>query len=159
MQPPLPSTFLKKNLSNKYVRWKEKRQGPVITYDRDIICLPKEFASKNGTVKIPRSAEKLEYLFCNGLKGKIRLRSDMSEIEIKDKIRSVFQRQFKHDDEFPFDILQSGGAKFKGLVVPSLSSSYVWTAGAVAGRSKIPVYILAGADIEVIFGTVYVEYC
>ena len=119
-----------------------------MTYDRDIVCLTKDFAHKNGTIKIPRSSSSLEYLCRNGLKGKIRLSSAMNEDEIMDEIRSVFKRPF-NDRSFSFDILQNGGGKFKSLVVPSLSSSYVWTASVVAGSSKSPIYILAHTDIDV----------
>ena len=125
-----------------------KKKTPLITYDRDIVCLTKQFVRKNGTVKIPRSADSLEYLCRNGLKGKIRLVSTMSEEEIMDEIRSVFKRPF-NDQEFSFEILQHGGGKFKSLVVPSLSSSFSWTASAVAGGSKSPIYILTRTGIDV----------
>ena len=143
---PLPSTFLKKvNIRQKTVK---KKKTPLISYDRDIVCLTKQFVSKNGTVKIPRSAERLEYLCHHGLKGKIRLISTMTEEEIMDEIRSVFKLPFG-DKDFSFDILQRSGGKSKSLVVPSLSSSYSWTASAVAGSSKSPVYILARSSIDV----------
>ena len=130
------------------MRQKSKRKTPLVSYDRDIVCLTKDFASKNGTIKIPRSTASLEYLCRNGLKGKIRLMSSMSEDEIMDEIRSVFRRPFS-DQKFSFSILQPGGGKFKSLVIPSLSSSYVWTASAVAGNSKSPIYMLAHSDVDV----------
>lgn len=144
---PLPTTFLKR-ITNQSVRQKSKKKTPLVTYDRDIVCLTKDFVQKNGTIKIPRSASNLEYLCRNSLKGKIRLSSTMNEDEIMNEIRSVFKRPF-NNREFSFDILQHGGGKFKSLVVPSLSSSYVWTANAVAGSSKSPIYILAHTDIDV----------
>ena len=144
----LPSSFLKK-VANKNVPQKsKKKKSSLLTYDRDIICLTKKFAQKNGTAMIPRCKASLEYLCRNGLKGKIRLSSAMSEEEIMEEIRSVFRRSFNNQD-FSFDILQHGGGKFKSLVVPALSSSYVWTASAVAGTSKTPIYILAHSDIGV----------
>ena len=133
---------------------KSKRKSAATTYDRDIICLTKQFMKKDGTLKIPRSANSLEYLCRHGLRGKIRLSSTMSEEEIMSEIRSVFKRSF-NDEEFLFDILQPGGGKFKSLVVPSLSSSYVWTASAVAGSSKSPVYILTHTDLDVSFKHTY----
>ena len=148
---PLPSTFLKKIQS---VRQKPKRKTPVVSYDRDIVCLTKDFESKNGTIKIPRSANSLQYLCRNGLKGKIRLTSAMSEEEIMDEIRSVFRRPF-NDKKFSFSILQAGGGKYKSLLVPSLSSSFVWTASAVAGSSKSPIYILSHSDVDVILFLVH----
>lgn len=136
---PLPSTFLKRIHSRQKA---VKKNVPVTTYDRDIVCLIKQFLRKNGTIKIPRSADNL----CrNGLKGKI---STMTEEDIMDEIRSVFKRPFR-DEEFSFDILQHGGGKFKSLVVPSLSSSFSWTANAVAGSSKSPIYILTRTNIDV----------
>ena len=98
-----------------------------MTYDRDIVCLTKKFMQSNGTVKIPRLVSNIEYLCRNGLKGKIRLTSDMNETEIMDEIRSVFKSAFVSNDQF--QILQHGGGKLKSLVVPSLSSSFAWTAG------------------------------
>ena len=142
---PLPSTFLK-GINSRQKAIKKKTQ--LITYDRDIVCLTKQFVSKNGTVKIPRSSDSLEYLCRHGLKGKIRLASTMSEEKIIDEVRSVFKRPF-NNQEFSFDILQHGGGKFKSLVVPSLSSSFTWTAGAVVGSSKSPIYILAHTSIDV----------
>ena len=68
------------------MRQKPKRKTPLVSYDRDIVCLTKDFESKNGTIKIPRSATSLEYLCRNGLKGKIRLSSSMTEEEIMDEI-------------------------------------------------------------------------
>ena len=68
----------------------------------------------------------------------------MDEEEIMDEIRSVFQNSFI--TFLSFDILQHGGGGFKSLVVPSLSSSYAWTASAVSGSSKSPIYILAHND-------------
>jgi hypothetical protein len=65
-----------------------------------------------------------------------------------DEIRSVFKRPFR-DQDFSFDILQHGGGKFKSLVIPSLSSSFSWTASAVAGSSKSPIYILTRTNIGV----------
>ena len=70
----------------------------------------------------------------------------MSE-DITDEIRSVFKCPFR-DQEFSFNILQHDGGKFKSLV-PSLSSSFSWTASAVAGSSKSPIYILTRTNIDV----------
>ena len=86
----------------------------------------------------------------NGLMGKIRLSSSMSEEMIMDEIRSVFRRPMKDRDNFMFTILQPSGGSSKSLSIPALSSSYKWTTGAVAGKnSKIPIYILAEDPLEV----------
>ena len=86
----------------------------------------------------------------NGLMGKIRLSSSMSEEMIMDEIRSVFRRPMEDKDNFMFPILQPSGGSSKSLSIPALSSSYKWTAGAVAGKnSKMPIYILAEDPLEV----------
>ena len=42
------------------------------------------------------------------------------------------------------------GGTSKSLIIPALSSSYTWTASAVAGRnSKVPIYILAKVELKV----------
>ena len=97
-----------------------------------------------GRIRIPRNKKDREYLVANKLVGKIQLQSDMSEAQIFNEIRSVFRSPMGCDDEFSFTILQQSGGGSKLLMVPELSSSYKWTAGAVAGiNSKVPIYILA----------------
>ena len=87
----------------------------------------------------------------NKLLGKIQLQSDMSEAQIFNEIRSVFQSPMGCNDEFSFTILQQSGGGSKFLMVPGLSSSYKWTVGAIAGRnSKVPIYILADDRLMVI---------
>lgn len=74
----------------------------------------------------------------------------MKQREIFDEIRSVFRSPMGFDEEFEFTILQSAGGEAKGLMVPELSDSYKWTAGAVAGRNaKVPIYILAQDQLQV----------
>lgn len=52
-----------------------------------------------------------------------------------------------HYDEFEFIVLQSTGGE---SMIPELSESYKWTAGAVAGRNpKVPIYILAQDQLQV----------
>ena len=120
------------------------------TYDRDIICLPKSQLGKDGLVRIPRKKSMRDYLAMNKLIGKIRPTSDMSEGAIFREIRSVFGGPMDCDPNFPFKILQTCGGGSKTLSAPVLSSSFKWTAGAVAGRNtKVPVYILAEDDLIV----------
>lgn len=60
------------------------------------------------------------------------------------EVRSVFSSAMEHDEDFPFEFLQSAGGGTKSLIVPSRSSSFCWTAKQVvssAGRGCI--YILA----------------
>ena len=73
----------------------------------------------------------------------------MSEDDIMYEIRSVFERPFGYDDKFRFHILQTGGVAMKSLIIPSLSSSYVWTASSVAGSGKSRIYIVARDDLRV----------
>ena len=88
-----------------------------------------------------------DYLAMNKLIGKIRLTSDMT---IFREIRSVFGGPMDSDPNFAFKILQTCGGGSKTLSAPVLSSSFKWTAGAVAGRNtKVPVYILAEDDLMV----------
>ena len=131
-----PSTFL----SEKY---KHQAQKPSkdFTYDRDILCLPQTCGK---TVPIPRSKEMRDILAKNGLIGKVRLLSSMKEKDIMKEIRSVFEVPMRGKEDFPFHILQPSGGNSKSLSIPALSSSFQWTASAVAGKnSKTPIYILA----------------
>lgn len=78
----------------------------------------------------------------NGLMGKIRLKSSMSESEIMGEIRCVFRKPMRGSSEFSFKILLPSGGSSKSLTVPALSASFTWTAGAVVGKSsKNPIYI------------------
>ena len=88
----------------KKLSGKSKRLG--IQYDRDIILLPKSYAGKHSSIKIPRSGSAREFLSQNGLKGKIQLTSDITEEEIFAEIRSVFQEPMGNNKSFPFQILQ-----------------------------------------------------
>ena len=62
----LPTKFLKSTGGSKKP---VARKNVVTTYDRDIICLTKDFREENGTVKIPSS---LEFICHNNLRRKIR---------------------------------------------------------------------------------------
>jgi len=83
--------------------------------------------------------------------GKICLSSSMSESEIMTESFSVFRHAMRDDPNFPFIILQQAGGSSRSLVKPSLSASFRWTASSsVAGQNvKVPIYILAGADLKV----------
>ena len=56
-------------------------------------------------IKIPRGYAACEDLAQNGLIGKIRLTSNMTEEEIMREIRSVFQQPMENDPLFWFSIL------------------------------------------------------
>ena len=153
---PLPSQFVKKFQENV-----SKPPGRIFTYDRDIVCLPKDFSNIiNNIIKIPRNSQR-ESLSKDGLTGRIRLTSDMTEDELFSEIRSVFQVPMGGNDRFAFDVLQSTGGQNKTLVVPALSSSYKWTASALAPKNvKTPIYIIAREPLKVqcyaqCYGTFY----
>ena len=96
-----------------------------------------------GNIKIPRSRCVREMLAKNRLIGKFALTSDMDEDEIRSEICSVFHMAMRKDPIFPFTILQPAGGTSKSLMIPSLSTSYRWTASVVAGKNaKVPIYIL-----------------
>ena len=74
----------------------------------------------------------------------------MDEADIFEEIRSVFRVPMYDDNRFEFQILQSSGGDSRNLVIPELSSSYKWTAAAIAGRNaKAPIYILAVDELMV----------
>ena len=82
-------------------------------------------------------------LAINKLVGKIQLNSAMSQSEIFQEVRSVFRTPIGGDDHFQFKVLQSSVGDSRNLVIPELSSSYHWSASAVAGKNaKSPIYIL-----------------
>ena len=117
------------------------KKPKVTEYDRDIICLPKKLAPhSHGNIPIPRRPATREMLARNGLIGKIHLESSMTEEEIMDEIRSVFRKSMGGSTSFAFEILQPAGGGSKSLVVPAVSSSFSWTASAVAGKNaKSPI--------------------
>ena len=106
-----------------------------------------DYQGNKATFKIPRCRD---YLARKGLIGKIHLTSDMSEKEIFREIRSVFKKPMDCNRSFIFDVLQQTGGSSKSLTVPSVSSSYKWTASAVAGKNaKVPIYIIAREKLTV----------
>lgn len=136
MKKKLPSTFLRKGKSTSASKMKER----FFTYDRDIICLPMSYGSSSA-INIPKSRANLAK---NGLIGKLRLTSDMTEETIFDEIRSVFRGPMGNSKSFCFDVLQPTGGSSKSLTVPSLSHSFKWTASAILPKNaKMPLYIRA----------------
>jgi len=113
------------------------------------VCLPNSFC-KHGSTYIPRSKQARDMLGRNGLLGKIRLTSAMTETEIMDEIHSVFEKPMKYNPDFSFKILQPTGGSSKSLSAPALSSSFKWTASAIAGKSnKAVINILAEDELQV----------
>ncbi len=153
----LPSTFL----TNKKSSTPPER---LFTYDRDIMCLPKSLVEIGGLIKIPRKRRIRDFLATNCLIGKVRLTSAMSESEVMDEIRSVFEEPMDGDTLFRFRILQLSGGSSKSLSVPVRSTSFKWTASSVAGKNaRVPVYILAQDDLKVLICIIIVQklskYC
>ena len=77
------------------------------------ICLPNDFSNTN-IINIPRNSQR-ESLSKDGLSGRIRLTSDMTEDEIFSEIRSVFRVPMANNDQFTFDVLQSTGGQNKTI--------------------------------------------
>ena len=86
-------------------------------------------------IKIPRSKASREFLARNGLIGKISLKSSMTEDELMSEIRSVFYGQMDKEKFFQFSILQPSGGGSKTLSVPSVLSSFKWSASSIAGKN------------------------
>ena len=118
-----------------------KRPKCVQVWDRDIICLP---FSPGSSFTFPRGRKRTQ-LGAMGLIGKIRLTSNMSVSEVEDEIRSVFDGPMGGRHDFLFQFLQSTGVGSQTLAIPSVSSSFDWSAQQVAklGNSKQPIYIIA----------------
>lgn len=141
-----PSSYLHQRGESQFSK---KGKGKLIVYERDIMCLPQSFL--RDIISIPKKKNVRHFLAANKLVGKIQLRSNMDETEIFQEIRSVFHVPMRYSEDFNFKILQSSGGDSRSLIVPELSHSYKWTAGAVAGRNaKTPIYILAEDDLQVI---------
>jgi len=80
----------------------------------------------------------------------------MTVKEVEDEVRSVFFKAMGGRSDFPFIFLQPAGAGSRTLAIPSVSSSFSWTAQQVAKlgpNSKQSIYILAkdklAVDLEV----------
>jgi hypothetical protein len=146
-KPSLPSSFLGKRNKGSHVGSKAKEK--LFTYDRDIICLPMSHGDGTSAIKIPKSRMELAK---NGLIGKIRLTSMMTEEVIFDEIRSVFRGPMNGNTEFSFEVLQPMGGTSKCLTIPSLSDSFKWTASAIVPKNaKNPLYILAKEPLVQIY--------
>ena len=141
----LPS-FLRKRQSNTPSVGTTKKQKATKSWNKDIVCLPKEFAG--SSITIPRGSKRTTLAEC-GLIGKVHLTNEMSEEDVKCEIRSVFGKQMKYDPNFPFTYLQSTGGGTKTLTTPPVSVHFQWTAQQVvrlAGQGSL--YILAEEDLE-----------
>ena len=84
----LPSLFSRRRSCSQQEGAKAKKSR-TITYDLDVMCLPNSYPSKNGRYAIPRMEKRAE-LASQGLIGKLRLVSNMSEDDNMAEVRSVF---------------------------------------------------------------------
>ena len=84
-----------------------------------------------------------------GLMGKIHITEDMSVEEVAVEVRSVFEEPMDNRNDFPFNYLQPTGSGSCTLSIPSVSSSFSWTAKQVAriGNNTGTIYILANDDL------------
>ena len=127
-----------------------KREKTIKTWDKDIVCLPHTYNGTGGIggITIPRGKRHAE-LGRQGLIGKIRLSSDMTEEEIMREIHSVFAKQMKNDMEFPFTFLQCTGGGAKTLTPAQVSPSWTWTAQQVVSLGgQGSIYILANVEVN-----------
>ena len=125
-----------------------KKPKNVQSWDRDIICLPQECYNSHH-VNYPRGKYRAR-LGSNGLVGKIHLTSDMTVQDVEREVRSVFHGPMRDREDFPFVFLQPTGAGSRSLTIPSVSTSFSWTAQQVARLSgtKGSIYILAKDDLS-----------
>ena len=81
--------------------------------------------------------------------GKIHITEDISVEQVAGEVRSVFKVPLDKRSDFPFHYLQPIGSGSCTLSLPSVSSSFSWTAKQVAqlGSSSGTIYILADDDL------------
>ena len=118
-------TFLKRRgIRNNGRTSKAKKPKAVNTWDRDVLCIPKqENRLPTGRIKYPRGKRRV-YLTSSGLFGKLHLTSEMSNEDIRHEIRFIFKGTMQNDSNFPFVYLQGAGGGAACLMVPSQSSSF-----------------------------------
>lgn len=123
------------------------KPSKVITWDREVVCLPKSYMDlfgSDGVLPIPR--KKKDILASLDLVGKVHLESDWTAAEVVAEIKSIFSEIFK-DEDCSFKFLQFTGTGTKSLIVPKVLASYQWTPREVAGRADRPVYLLLQKEL------------
>lgn len=90
----LPSSFLKK---------KKPKAVAIQVWDKDILCLPRDYVSNPQDIPIPRGKSRL-FLNKQGLTGKVRLTSDMEEEEVRGVMCSVFSERMGNRTNFQFKV-------------------------------------------------------
>jgi len=144
----LPSFLHRRQLElDETCKAKRPRKEHARTWDKNIICLPQDYATKSGVIQIPRK-KKRAVLGHAGLIGKVHLTSAMVEEDIFAEIRSVFSKSMRNDPNFPFRFLQSTGGGCKTLSILSVSTHFQWTATQVASLAgQGAIYILADEEL------------
>lgn len=142
----LPSMFIGRSLATARSQGKGKaKEQKFQTWDRNIVCLP---LNREKSCSIPRGKARAQ-LGSQGLIGKIRLDSTMSEEEVFSEICSVFQAPMCSDPNFPFQLMQTVGGGSKSLSTPATSSRFTWSGKEVAKMSgQGCLYIQALKDLQ-----------
>ncbi len=150
---PQPSSTLPSFLRRRQLQLAETRKAKrprkehARTWDKNIVCLPSDYATKSGLIQILRK-KKRAILGHVGLIGKIHLTSEMIEEDIFAEVRSVFSKPMRNNPNFQFRFLQSTGGGCKTLSIPSISTHFQWTATQVASLAgQGAIYILADEDL------------
>ena len=86
------------------------------------------YLGNRGAVKYPRG----KYRARLGTREKIHIVEDMTVEQVATEVRSVFKGPMNNRNDFPFQYLQWTGSGSRTLSVPSVSSSFNWTAKQVA---------------------------
>ena len=74
----------------------------------------------------------------------------MTEDEVRAEVRSVFSKPMRRRSDFVFHYLQPTGSGSRSLSIPSVSSSFVWSAQQVVklAVNKQTIYLLAEDDLD-----------
>ena len=121
-----------------------QKPSKVITWDREVVCLPKSYMdlfASDGVLPVPR--KKKDILASFDLVGKVHLESDWTAAEVVAEIQSIFSEKLR-DENCDFKFLQFTGTGTKSLIVPKVSASYQWTPKEVAGQADRPVTVTEG---------------
>ena len=145
----LPSFFKRKGFSKQSVA-KRPKVGTWLTWDRDVLCIPKNDMTDSSSLSYPRGKYRAK-LATNGIIGKLHISSDMTDDGVATEIRSIFKGPMNNDPNFPFLYLQPTGCGAKSLIIPSQSSTFKWTLSQVARLSGQAgsIYILAQSELSI----------
>lgn len=118
-----------------------------MTYVRDIVLLPVEFRSENGSICIPQSTRR-EKLGKVGLVGKVEITSSMTEDEVHSAICEVFAvpmglmvEVIKNRTRFQFSYLLRSGCNSRTLHVPTVKDTLQWNRKQVTSLAKSGSFI------------------